>query len=80
MAVKTRLHELARTMGTTERMIDGYRTMFSGISDEDATKLVTVFRSGNMTEYQRKLSEAKQKYHYSEPELFFTDGLPEWDI
>ena len=80
MAVKTRLHELAMVMGTTESMIESYRNMFSGITDEDAAKLVTVFRSGNMTEYQRKLSEAKQKYHYSEPQLFFTDGLPEWEI
>ena len=80
MAVKTRLHELAMVMGTTESMIESYRNMFFGITDEDAAKLVTVFRSGNMTEYQRKLSEAKQKYHYSEPQLFFTDGLPEWEI
>lgn len=80
MAVKTRLHELAKAMGTTESMIESYRNMFSGITDEDAAKLVIVFRSENMTEYQQKLSEAKRQYSYTEPQLVFEDGLPSWEL
>lgn len=80
MTRRQRITGVARKLGSLEEMKASYQSMFSGITDNEAMELLTVFLSGNNEAYQRKLSEAKQKYHYSEPELFFTDGLPEWDI